>query len=88
MTPTRARWVAGDDHGSAPSHARILAQARFELQTLLANGEQLLVSLVLPLGALVGLALTSAPSLGEDACVARCRLGGGGHGRTLRVSSK
>ena len=65
MTPTRARWVAGDDHGSAPSHARILAQARFELQTLLANGEQLLVSLVLPLGALVGLALTSAPSLGE-----------------------
>ncbi len=48
----------------APARARVLAQARFELATLLANGEQLLVSLVLPLGALVGLALTSAPSLG------------------------
>lgn len=48
----------------APAAARIRAQARFELATLLANGEQLLVSLVLPLGALVGLALTEAPDLG------------------------
>lgn len=49
----------------APARARVLAQARFELTTLLANGEQLLVSLVLPLGALVGLALSTAPSLGD-----------------------
>jgi ABC-2 type transport system permease protein len=49
----------------APTLARIAAQSRFELATLLANGEQLLVSLVLPLGALLGLAFTSAPSLGE-----------------------
>lgn len=48
----------------APAAARIRAQARFELTTLLANGEQLLVSLVLPLGALVGLALTDSPDLG------------------------
>lgn len=51
---------------SAPStpRTRVLSQARFELGTLLANGEQLLVSLVLPLGALVGLAYTTAPALG------------------------
>jgi ABC-2 type transport system permease protein len=32
---------------------------------LLRNGEQLLVSLILPLGALVGLAVSSVPSLGD-----------------------
>lgn len=52
---------------SAPAtpRARVLNQARFELATLLANGEQLLVSLVLPLGALVLAAYTSMPALGE-----------------------
>lgn len=49
----------------APAAARVRAQSLFELRSLLANGEQLLVSLVLPLGALLGLALTSFPSLGE-----------------------
>lgn len=48
----------------APAPARVLAQARFELGTLLRNGEQLLVALVLPLLALLGLAFTSVPSLG------------------------
>jgi len=43
----------------------VLGQARFEAGTLLRNGEQLLVSIVLPLGALLGLAFTSVPSLGE-----------------------
>lgn len=52
------------DRGPAPARARVLAQTRFELGTLLRNGEQLLVSLVLPLGALVGLAVTHTPSLG------------------------
>ncbi len=42
----------------------MLRQARFEATTLLRNGEQLLVSLVLPVGALVALALTQSPSLG------------------------
>ena len=52
---------------SAPAarSARVLGQARFEAGTLLRNGEQLLVSIVLPLGALLGLALTTVPSLGE-----------------------
>lgn len=49
---------------AAPPGARILAQARFETGTLLRNGEQLLVALVLPAMALVGLALSHSPSLG------------------------
>ena len=49
----------------APASARVLGQARFEAGTLLRNGEQLLVSIVLPLGALIGLAFTTVPSLGE-----------------------
>jgi ABC-2 type transport system permease protein len=52
---------------SAPAarSARVLGQARFESGTLLRNGEQLLVSIVLPLGALLGLAWTTVPSLGD-----------------------
>ena len=49
---------------AAPAHNRLLAQARFETGTLLRNGEQLLVALVLPAAALVGLALSHSPSLG------------------------
>ncbi len=49
---------------AAPASARILAQARFETGTLLRNGEQLLVAVVLPAMALVGLALSHSPSLG------------------------
>ena len=49
----------------AAAQARGRAQAAFELRTLLSNGEQVLVSLVFPLGALLGLAITSFPSLGE-----------------------
>lgn len=43
---------------------RILAQGRFEALTLLRNGEQLLVSVVLPAMALLALALASVPDLG------------------------
>ena len=67
---------AGDDAGTrafgtrptcglaAPSRQRVLAQARFEVGTLLRNGEQLLVSIVLPALVLVGLRVTTSPSLG------------------------
>lgn len=48
----------------APPARRVAAQARFEARTLLTNGEQLLVSIVLPAMALVGLALSSVPDLG------------------------
>ncbi|MEO8555306.1 MAG: ABC transporter permease [Actinomycetota bacterium] len=49
---------------AAPARSRVLAQARFETGTLLRNGEQLLVALVLPAMALVGLAVSHSPSLG------------------------
>jgi ABC-2 type transport system permease protein len=49
---------------AAPARDRVLAQARFETSTLMRNGEQLLVALVLPAMALVGLALSHSPSLG------------------------
>ncbi|QDO88832.1 ABC transporter permease [Ornithinimicrobium ciconiae] len=49
----------------APTARRILTQAVFETKGLLSHGEQLLVSVVLPLMALTGLAVTDVPSLGE-----------------------
>jgi ABC-2 type transport system permease protein len=49
---------------AAPAGSRVLAEARFETRTLLSNGEQLLVSLVLPAMALVGLTFASVPDLG------------------------
>ncbi|MEO6790629.1 MAG: ABC transporter permease [Ornithinibacter sp.] len=49
---------------ASPTGTRVLAQARFETRTLLSNGEQLLVSVVLPALALVGLTLSSVPDLG------------------------
>lgn len=50
--------------GAAPAAARYRAHAAYETRLLLANGEQLLVSLVLPALALLALALGSTPSLG------------------------
>ena len=50
---------------AAPARSRVLTQASFEVGTLLRNGEQLLVSLVLPVMALVGLNASTTPSLGE-----------------------
>ncbi len=49
---------------AAPARDRVLAQARFEVGTLLRNGEQLLVAVVLPALVLVGVHATSVPSLG------------------------
>lgn len=49
---------------SAPARARVLSRAAFETRMLLANGEQLLVSIILPAMALVGLTLSSVPDLG------------------------
>ncbi|MGL4745650.1 MAG: ABC transporter permease [Dermatophilaceae bacterium] len=50
----------------APVQRRILARAAFETRQLLTNGEQLLVSLLLPGLALAGLALTEVPDLGPQ----------------------
>ncbi|YAL81896.1 ABC transporter permease [Dermacoccaceae bacterium W4C1] len=56
---------------SAPADAgaRVAAQARFETRTLLSNGEQLLVSVILPALALFGLIHASVPDLGDGARV-------------------
>ncbi|RJK93767.1 ABC transporter permease [Vallicoccus soli] len=50
--------------GAAPLPRRVLAQAGLELRLLLRNGEQLLITLVIPLAALLGLVLTTAVDLG------------------------
>lgn len=50
---------------AAPPVRRVLAQARFETLTMLRNGEQLLVALVLPAMVLVGLGTTTFVPLGE-----------------------
>jgi ABC-2 type transport system permease protein len=52
---------------AAPAGQRVLAQARFDLVAMLRNGEQLLLTLILPLLVLVGLARTSVVSLGSVA---------------------
>lgn len=58
MTTTLERPTA------APFATRTLAQARFEAGVHLRNGEQLIVSVVLPLMAMVGLTLAPFPNLG------------------------
>jgi ABC-2 type transport system permease protein len=55
--------VATSPRAAAPGQ-RVLAQARFEAGSLLRNGEQLLVSILLPAMVLIGLRYTSTPSLG------------------------
>jgi ABC-2 type transport system permease protein len=50
--------------GPASPAARVLAQARFEAATLLRNGEQLLVAVLLPAAVLIGLVHAESISLG------------------------
>jgi ABC-2 type transport system permease protein len=54
---------------AAPAQERVRARAAFETRILLANGEQLLVSLVLPALALVGLTFSSILPMGTRASV-------------------
>jgi ABC-2 type transport system permease protein len=49
---------------AAPPARRVLAQARFDARVLLSNGEQVLLTLVLPGLLLAGLVLASVPDLG------------------------
>lgn len=52
------------DPAPAPPARRVTAQARFDATIMLRNGEQLLLTLVLPALLLIGLALTRVPNLG------------------------
>lgn len=45
--------------GAAPARRRVLAQAAFEATAVLRNGEQLLVTLIIPVVVLIGLGRTS-----------------------------
>jgi ABC-2 type transport system permease protein len=63
--PTAAAGTAG----AARTSTRVLAQARFELRAVLRNGEQLMVTLVLPLLALLTLTLIAVPGGGRHARV-------------------
>lgn len=49
---------------AAPFVRRVLSQARLEAGILLRNGEQLLISIILPIMTLVGLTLAPFPDLG------------------------
>jgi ABC-2 type transport system permease protein len=64
-TPT----AAAPPTAPAPALQRVLSQARFETGTLLRNGEQLLVALVLPVAVLVAVVRATAVPLGEGSRV-------------------
>ncbi|MCV2393358.1 ABC transporter permease [Actinotalea sp. M2MS4P-6] len=54
------------DHAPAPTWRRVLSHADFEIRGLVRNGEQLLLTLVLPMLVLVVLGRTSLVDLGPD----------------------
>jgi len=56
--------TASSPGSAAPAAGRVAAQARFDATVMLRNGEQLLLTLVLPALLLVGLAVTHVPDLG------------------------
>jgi ABC-2 type transport system permease protein len=67
MTAVRARGAAeaaAPVQEPAPVARRVLAQARFEMRTVLRNGEQLVIALVLPVLLLVVLTRTTFVDLG------------------------
>jgi ABC-2 type transport system permease protein len=55
------------DPAAAPPLRRVLAQARFDATAMLRNGEQVLLTLVLPLLVLIGLSRSTAIHLGPVA---------------------
>jgi ABC-2 type transport system permease protein len=56
-------WLRPDPQ-AAPPLRRVLGQARFDATIMLRNGEQLLLTIILPALLLIGLAFTSVPNLG------------------------
>jgi ABC-2 type transport system permease protein len=56
--------TAGGRPGAAPAARRVLAQTRFETRAILRNGEQLLITLILPALLLVALTRTTVVELG------------------------
>jgi len=52
--------------GAAPAHRRVLAQASFEARAILRNGEQLLVTIIVPVLVLVGLTKATGIAIDTD----------------------
>lgn len=76
MTSTRnpAPTTPVQPQQAAPTRRRVLAQAAFETRAVLRNGEQLLLTLVIPALLLVGLTRTSIVELGDTGGVSRIDL--------------
>ncbi len=66
MTDDAAMSPRDDAQAAAPAWRRVLAQTGFEVRAVLRNGEQLLLTLVLPMLILGGLTRTSLVSLDTD----------------------
>ncbi|MFI2751815.1 ABC transporter permease [Cellulomonas sp. P22] len=64
--PTATTTVSRPHAGPASPARRVLSQAGFEARAILRNGEQLMVTLVLPALVLVGLTRSSLVGLGTD----------------------
>lgn len=64
-TPTRSH-LEQPERRAAPLSRRVAAQAGFEMRTVLRNGEQLVITLVLPVLLLVALTRTTVIDLGTD----------------------
>ena len=62
LKPVRA---SVDAQNAAPVARRVLAQATFDARSMLRNGEQLLLTVILPLLVLVGLSRSSVVDLGD-----------------------
>ena len=63
------------DPGAAPLWRMVLAQAGMELRIMLRHGEQLLLTMVIPVLLLVGFTVTPVLDMGEGARVALAQLG-------------
>jgi ABC-2 type transport system permease protein len=57
--------LAEPEPAAAPVARRILAQARFDARSMLRNGEQLLLTVILPLLVLIGLSRSTVVDLGD-----------------------
>lgn len=66
---TRAPGGLAPDPGAAPRARMVLAQAAFELRSTLRNGEQLLLTLAIPLALLVGLSRLPVDLVGHSPAI-------------------
>lgn len=66
MTPSSAPGGLAPRPGAAPRHRIVAAQTAFEVRSTLRNGEQLLLTLVIPMVLLIGLSRLPADLVGSS----------------------